>query len=130
MQELDVNTITITVLGFIVVLLVLYELRKPKTMGSVNPQVLLERLSEVKEITENLSQQKCWCGNTMELTEVDLFGKNIALLKCKCGVTLQWSRQEGRGKAWVMSGKKGEPTLEKTVVGKVAEKSGQTEKSP
>jgi len=124
-EGVDYNTIAIVALSFVVLVIIIYELRKPKTMGSISPHILLERLTEVQQVTESLKKQKCWnCGGPMEIKTLDLFGENVILLGCQCGATLKWSRKEGKGikaPSWMLTGKR-EPPEEKPVIEKVAEK--------
>ena len=125
MAELDLNTVLIAVLGFLVVILLLYVYRKPK-LGSINPQILINRLDEVREVQKALGAQTCFkCKGPMEIDTIDLFGENEVKLSCQpCGVTLTWKKEKKglQSGPWTLTGKKLPPEQAKTVMDHVREK--------
>jgi len=143
MPEFDYNTVLIYLLVLALVLILLYEIRKPKGLGSMNPQTLLERINEYQDVLKNLKSQLCWCGKPMTVKEVDLFEKNMITLGCECGATVQWSLKSGKGlkgrPSWGVIGKKGAtimkkvkevaepPPGEKSIIEKVSELTEQGE---
>ena len=128
-EGLDVNTLVIGALIFIIAVILFYETRKPK-MGTIAPQILLNRLQEVNQITTTLQKQTCYeCGKPMGIETIDLFGKNTVVLACTpCGVTLTWNKADGKGlkpSAWTLFGKKDKPEPGKNVMKEVEKKLGE-----
>jgi len=105
-MEIDWTTITISCLVVILVMIMAYELRKPKVLRGISSKMLLDRLEESQDVLIRAKQTKCFqCGEQMRVLNADLYDENIVLLGCQpCGIRVQWTREEvKRGKPrWIL----------------------------
>jgi len=112
---IDYNTIGLSVLSFVVLVLIVYELRKPRVVEGINPQSLLERLDEIQLVRDKLREQRCIkCNEKMTIEKFDLGESASVIMNCPgCNSSLSWIFSKAT-KQWQVKGQMESRLKEKT----------------